>query len=148
MQWQNPATMCVPGICEHLPMGLSGKQEGQDQKGFDAMHQAMKKALAATLSIAVLTSASAASALMKREVYQNRTEEELAKLKISKEDVESVKIRLIKSKDDRGPEIRRAEGWVRLKFCTGHLVVVMNQTSFPLDTYTRGDCSVPGVKNR
>ena len=112
------------------------------------MQHGKTKALAAALSIAILSAASAASALITDERFEKKTQEELERLEVPAEDVVSVKIVLIRGGDRRGPKIRGAEGWVRLSFCSGHLVVVMNRAAFAREVYTRGDCSIPGLKSR
>ena len=46
---------------------------------------------------------------------------------------------------DRGPEVLGVRAWVRLKSCSGHLVIDMTRSCFVRQSYTRGDCRVDGA---
>jgi hypothetical protein len=47
--------------------------------------------------------------------------------------------------DDFGPEFFGVDGWVRLKSCSGWLVINMKPACYIKQTFTRGDCRVEGV---
>lgn len=47
--------------------------------------------------------------------------------------------------DDFGPEIFGVDAWVRLRSCSGWLVINMTPACYIRQTYTRGDCRVTGV---
>ena len=112
------------------------------------MRQRGTIALAATLSIAALIGPTAVSAQVIDDRFEKKTREELERLQISEEDVESFRIVILRSRRDRSSRISGAESWSRLRSCTGYLVIVMNRGAFVQDVYTRGDCSIPGLKSR
>ena len=115
------------------------------------MRQRATIAFAAGLSLAALSGPTAVFA-DSGDIFQRRFEEKtievLEELEIPKEDVSSVRIVLLRKRNDRaGPEILGGESWIRLNSCdSGHLVIVMNRSAFVLETYTRDNCSVPGVR--
>jgi len=113
------------------------------------MRQGTKTALAAALSLAVLAGINTASADdITDGRFEKETKAQLEELKIPESDVKSMKIVQLRKRSERsGPEILGAESWIRLNSCTGHLIVVMNRVAFTLDIYTRGDCSLAGLKN-
>lgn len=111
------------------------------------MQAKVKKALAAAVFFSAMTAAGAASANITDNRFEKKTQEELERLQIADSDVKSIQISLFRRKNDRGPEIRGAESWVRLHSCSGHLVIFMNRAAFVRDVYTRGDCSIPGLAN-
>lgn len=45
----------------------------------------------------------------------------------------------------KGPEVLGVRAWVRLKSCSGHLVIDMTRSCFVRQSYTRGDCRVAGT---
>lgn len=113
------------------------------------MQKTMTMTLAATLAISVLAGITAASADdITDGRFEKETKAQLKELKIPESDVKSMKIVQLRKRSERsGPEILGAESWIRLNSCTGHLIVVMNRVAFTLDIYTRGDCSLAGLKN-
>jgi len=73
-------------------------------------------------------------------------DDHLAGLPLAAEDVKSIRIiERTNIADDFGPEIFGVDAWVRLKGCSGWLIVNMRPTCYVVQTYTRGDCRVPGV---
>ena len=106
------------------------------------------KAVAVVLSAFVLTGALPAAADIRERPFREKTQQRLDELGIEDSRVRSIKLVLIRKKDERpGPDIRAAESYIRLTDCTGYLVIFMNSWAFVRDTYTRGDCSIPGLKN-
>jgi hypothetical protein len=70
----------------------------------------------------------------------------LAALPLAAGDVRQIRlIERTNIADDFGPEIFGVDGWVRLKSCSGWLVINMTPTCYINQTYTRGDCRVEGV---
>ncbi len=112
------------------------------------MRQRVTVALAAALSIAALIGPIPVSAQVFDDRFEKKTKAELERLEIPEENVESVRIVILRSRRDRSSRISGAESWSRLTFCTGYLVIVMNRGAFVQDIYTRGDCSIPGLKSR
>lgn len=77
-----------------------------------------------------------------------KIEARLAELPLAPGDAQSVRIvEKVNLDDEFGPEILGVEGWVRLKSCSGWLVVNMRHTCYVLETYTLGDCRVEGLSN-
>lgn len=111
------------------------------------MHKRTTGAFAAALSLGLLFGAGGASAQITDGRFEKKTREVLADLQIPDSEVESIKISVIRGKEDRGPEIRGAESFVRLTSCSGQLVVFMTRSAFVREAYTRGDCSIPGLKS-
>ena len=106
------------------------------------------KALAVVLSAFVLAGTLPAAADMTELPFEEKTQQRLEELGIEDSRVRSINIALIRKKDERpGPEIRAAESYIRLTDCTGFLVIYMDSKAFVRDTYTRGDCSIPGLNN-
>lgn len=106
------------------------------------------KALAVVLSAFVLAGTLPAAADITDRRFEKKTQERLEELGIGESDVRSIKLVILRKKDERpGPEIIGAESWIRLTNCTGYLVIVMNRSAYVRDSYTRGDCSVPGLSN-
>lgn len=101
-------------------------------------------ATAAAASLLVLSAAVAAAQETKR--FEEKTAERLAELQIDSSEVESIRY-VIKRKIDNkaGPDIQGAEAYIRLKSCSGYLIVQMNRTTYIRQTYTTGDCAVAGV---
>lgn len=70
----------------------------------------------------------------------------LAELSLAAGDVRQIRlIERTNIADDFGPEIFGVDGWVRLKSCSGWLVINMTPSCYVKQTYTRGDCRVEGV---
>ena len=106
------------------------------------------KALAVVLSAFVLAGTLPAAANITDKRFEKKTQQRLEELGIEDSRVRSIKIVIIRKRDERpGPEIIGAESWIRLTDCTGYLVIFMNRTAYVRDTYTRGDCSIPGLSN-
>lgn len=99
---------------------------------------------AAAAGLLVLTAGAATAQQTQR--FEDKTAERLAELQIGSSEVESIRF-VLKRKvgDQAGPDIQGAEAYIRLKSCTGHLVVEMNRTTYIRQTYTTGDCAVAGV---
>ena len=68
----------------------------------------------------------------------------LAELSIPPEDVKSVSIIAQRETTERG-RFTGHRAWVRLTSCTGSLVVELSRSGRVTQTYTRGDCALPGV---
>jgi len=48
---------------------------------------------------------------------------------------------------ERGPDVLGVRAWIRLNACddAGYLVIDMTRSCFVRQSYTRGDCRLPGV---
>lgn len=69
----------------------------------------------------------------------------LAELPLGNDGVKSIRIIERVNIDDFGPEIFGVDAWVRLKSCSGWLVMNMTPECFLRQAYTRGDCRVDGL---
>jgi len=72
----------------------------------------------------------------------------LAELPLGDGEVKSIRIiERVNIADEFGPEIFGVDAWVRLKSCSGWLVMNMTAKCFVRQAYTRGDCRVEGLTN-
>lgn len=72
----------------------------------------------------------------------------LAALPLAQDDLKSIRIiERTNIADDFGPEIFGVDAWARLNSCSGWLVINMRPTCHIVQTYTRGDCRVDGLKS-
>ena len=72
----------------------------------------------------------------------------LSELKISEDQVDAMRlIERVRIDDRAGSDIAGIDAWVRLKSCTGWLVINMSPSCFIRQSYTRGDCQVEGLSN-
>ena len=102
---------------------------------------------AAALVVAAVGTTQTASAQITDNRFENKTRAHIAQLGIEEGDVKSIRIVVRRRRNEQGPDIIGAEGWVRLNFCSGWLVVDMTRAAFVRQSYTRGDCSIAGVPN-
>lgn len=102
---------------------------------------------AVALFAATLGAAASASAQITDNRFENKTRAHLAQLGVEEGDVKSIQVVVRRRRNEQGPDIIGAEGWVRLNSCSGWLVVEMTRAAFVRQSYTRGDCSIPGVPN-
>jgi hypothetical protein len=73
-------------------------------------------------------------------------DEKLAELPLATNDIKSIRIiERVNIADDFGPEIFGVDAWVRLKSCSGWLVINMTAKCYVRQSYTRGDCRVEGL---
>ncbi|NIA69651.1 hypothetical protein HBA54_13700 [Pelagibius litoralis] len=105
------------------------------------------KTVIGALVVAGFAGSGAAFANITDDRFEQKTQERLAELDIAESDVKSIRQVLLRRKNDRGPDIRGAESWVRLNACDGYLVIQMNRAAFVKQTYTTGNCAVPGVSS-
>lgn len=99
-------------------------------------------AAAACLSLVAATPAAA----QQTQRFEEKTAERLAELQIDSGQIESIRYVVKRKVDDRaGPEIEGVEAYVRLKQCSGYLVIQMNRAAYIRQTYTTGDCRVAGA---
>ena len=103
----------------------------------------------AALALVAFLGAEGAAADSRTDRFEAKAREHLAELNLAEADIQSIRIVLLRRKDDRaGPDIRGGEAWVRLNSCSGYVVVEMNRAAaFVRQAYTRGDCSVSGLSN-
>ena len=69
----------------------------------------------------------------------------LAQSQIRQEEVTSIRV----ARHGAGRRSTRndvIEAWVRLRSCSGHLVISMRQSCHVQQTFTRGDCQFAGVR--
>lgn len=101
----------------------------------------------AALGLAVLLVA-AAPAAAPAQVYRGcaaEAEAEIQRLPLGDDAVTAIRYERKLNPTDQGPEVLGVRAWVRLKSCTGWLVIDMTRSCFVRQSYTRGDCSVEGV---
>lgn len=95
------------------------------------------------LLLGLLTGAPAAFAL---DCHQE-AEAELRRLGVESSQV--VEVRFIEKHNptNRGPDVLGVRAWVRLQACgdAGYLVIDMTRSCLVRQSYTRGDCPLPGV---
>jgi len=72
----------------------------------------------------------------------------LSELKISEDEVDAMRlIERVRIDDRAGSDVAGIDAWVRLKSCSGWLVINMSPACFIRQSYTRGDCQVEGLSN-
>jgi len=72
----------------------------------------------------------------------------LSELPLGPDDVDSMRlIAQVPLNDRGGPDVEGMEAWVRLKSCTGWLIITMSPACYVRQSYTRGDCRVEGLPN-
>lgn len=101
----------------------------------------------ATLGLAALLAA-IAPAEARAQVYRGcaaEVEAEIQRLPLGDDAVTAIRYERKLNPTDQGPEVLGVRAWVRLKSCTGWLVIDMTRSCFVRQSYTRGDCSVEGV---
>jgi len=72
-------------------------------------------------------------------------EAELARLPLAEGDLSSIRYVQKLNPSEKGPDVLGVRAWVRLKTCTGYLVIDMTRSCFVRQSYTRGDCRLDGV---
>lgn len=72
-------------------------------------------------------------------------EAEIQSLPLGEDAVAAIRYERKINPTDQGPEILGVRAWVRLKSCTGWLIIDMTRSCFVRQSYTRGDCSLEGV---
>jgi hypothetical protein len=71
----------------------------------------------------------------------------MVELAIPRDDIESIRIiESISLGNERGSDAG-VDAWVRLKSCSGWLVINMSPACFVRQSYTRGDCRIDGLSN-
>ncbi len=76
---------------------------------------------------------------------RSKSEQELSRLALTADDIPSIRYVEKRNPTERGPEILGVRAWVRLKSCSGYLVIDMTRSCFVRQSYTRGDCRLEGV---
>jgi len=111
------------------------------------MRKALRGYLAgfgAAACLCVVAATPAAAQQIQR--FEEKTAERLAELQIDSSQVESIRYVVKRKVDDRaGPEIEGVEAYIRLKQCSGYLIIQMNRAAYIRQTYTTGDCQVAGA---
>ena len=72
-------------------------------------------------------------------------QQELNRLSLAASDIDDIDYVQKLNPTDKGPEVLGVRAWVRLKSCSGHLVIDMTRSCFVRQSYTRGDCRVAGA---
>lgn len=72
-------------------------------------------------------------------------EKELDRLKLDSADISSIRYVEKYNPTEQGPDVLGVRAWVRLKSCSGYLVIDMTRSCFLRQSYTRGDCRVEGA---
>lgn len=71
--------------------------------------------------------------------------QELQRLSLAEADIDEVDYVQKINPTDKGPQVLGVRAWVRLRSCSGHLVIDMTRSCFVRQSYTRGDCRVDGT---
>jgi hypothetical protein len=105
----------------------------------------MRPALPAAAALALLSASlwSAADALALD--CRDKAQEELSRLALGADAISSLRYVEKHNPTDRGPDVLGVRAWVRLKSCSGYLVIDMTRSCFVRQSYTRGDCRVEKV---
>jgi len=74
-----------------------------------------------------------------------KAETELGRLKLTDTDIGSIRYIEKHNPNENGPDPLGVRAWVRLKSCSGYLVIDMTRSCFVRQSYTRGDCRLEGV---
>jgi hypothetical protein len=73
------------------------------------------------------------------------TDRELRRLALTGEEIANLRFVEKRNPTDNGPEVLGVRAWIRLKSCSGYLVIDMTRSCFVRQSYTRGDCRLEGV---
>ncbi|HMA15446.1 MAG: hypothetical protein ACM35H_05890 [Bacteroidota bacterium] len=111
------------------------------------MQKALRGTLAGYAAAACLSVVAAGpAAAQQTQRYEAKAAARLAELQIDDSQMQSIRYVVRRKVDDRaGPDIEGVEAYVRLKQCSGYLVIQMNRAAYVRQTYTTGDCRVAGV---
>ncbi|MEQ8356521.1 MAG: hypothetical protein RH942_13345 [Kiloniellaceae bacterium] len=74
-----------------------------------------------------------------------KAQEEMDRLPLAPDGIASIRYVEKRNPTERGPDVLGVRAWVRLKSCSGYLVIDMTRSCFVRQSYTRGDCRVEGV---
>lgn len=104
---------------------------------------AMRRLPLVSLVVALFAGAPAALALDCRP----EAEAELRRLGIDASEIAEVRYIEKLNPTERGPDVLGVRGWIRLHACdgAGYLVIDMTRSCLVRQSYTRGDCRLPGV---
>jgi len=97
-----------------------------------------------TLAPALVLAPATASAQMSQ-ACAPQAEEALQNLAFGDDAVGTVRLERMLNPAERGPEFLGVRAWVRLKSCSGFLIIDMTRSCFVRQSYTRGDCAIDGV---
>ena len=75
-----------------------------------------------------------------------RINKALADMSVPMEDVKSIKVTR-RAKGAKSASNYDLDAWIRLKSCSGYVMVLMRNTCYVQDTYTAGNCTVSGMPN-
>lgn len=100
-------------------------------------------ARAASLAAALLAGVPAAQALD----CHREAEAELQRLAVDASQIAELRYIEKLNPTERGPDVLGVRAWIRLHACddAGYLVIDMTRSCFVRQSYTRGDCRLPGV---
>ena len=103
----------------------------------------MRRLPCTVLTFALLAAASAAQALD----CHREAEAELQGLAVEASQIAEIRYIEKLNPTDRGPDVLGVRAWIRLHACddAGYLVIDMTRSCFVRQSYTRGDCRLPGV---
>lgn len=73
------------------------------------------------------------------------TDKELSRLALTGEEIANLRLVEKRNPTENGPEVLGVRAWIRLKSCSGYLVIDMTRSCFVRQSYTRGDCRLDGV---
>lgn len=100
--------------------------------------------LALILILALILAPAKASAQMSQ-ACAPQAEKALQDLPFSDDAVSTIRLEKMLNPAERGPEFLGVRAWVRLKSCSGFLIIDMTRSCFVRQSYTRGDCTIEGV---
>ncbi|WP_299396815.1 hypothetical protein [Pelagibius sp.] len=96
------------------------------------------------LMLALIVAPATASAQMSQ-ACAPQAEEALQAMPFSDDAVSTIRLEKMLNPAERGPQFLGVRAWVRLKSCSGFLIIDMTRSCFVRQSYTRGDCAIDGV---
>ncbi len=96
------------------------------------------------LMLALILAPATASAQM-TQACAPQAEEALENMPFGADAVSTVRLERMLNPAEQGPEFLGVRAWVRLKSCSGFLIIDMTRSCFVRQSYTRGDCAIDGV---
>lgn len=75
------------------------------------------------------------------------TQSHLADIGVFQKEIDKIAIVTQQRSGRSGQAIEGHQAWVKLKACSGDLVLELRPHCSLIQAYTRGDCQVPGVKS-
>ena len=105
----------------------------------------LRRRAALTLLLSLLTLAPATASAQMSQACAPQAEEALQTLPFDDGAVSSIRLERMLNPTEQGPEFLGVRVWVRLKSCSGFLIIDMTRSCFVRQSYTRGDCAIEGI---